>query len=151
MAQIEINKDLVIEDTNKTLEQLTPTLLYTSVDTDKGDVTPVTLYDNWHNYTFIEVWYNIYEVDTGSKSTPSSYGLRYAKIYTSTPYLGVMEGYDGGDWGAYWATVLMLTGTNTLTNNTSRGYRIGGAEGKWSNWWKKRNCPAIVKAIGWKY
>ena len=155
MAQMEINKDLVISDSNVSLEQLTekalPTVLYNSTDTVQGDVTPVTLYDDWHNYTFIEVWYNIYEVDSKKKAIPSSYGLRYAKIYTSTPYLGVMEGYDGRLWGSYWSSLLMLTGTNTLTNSQDRGYRVGGSEGSWKVWWQNRNCPAIVKVIGWKY
>jgi len=150
MAQIEINKDLVIEGTNTNLEKLIPTVLYTSSQPG-GDLCPVTLSDNWSNYTFIEVWYNNYDTNAGTYDSVSSYGLKYIKIYVASPYVSMTNSYDSHFWGTYWNTLLYLTGTNTLTENTGRGYRFGGSESAVREWWTRRNAPAIVKVIGWKY
>lgn len=146
---MKINKDLFIEDTNYTLGQLVPTLLYSS-SSNEGDLTPVTLYDNWSEYQYLEIWYGMYETDTKKYVVPRDYGLRYIKMDVSNPYISNTDSYDGHYWGAYWQTMLKLESPNILTFNGSRGYRFGGAESKVNQWWTSRNQPTIYKVIGWK-
>ena len=160
MAQMEINKDLVIEGTSTDLgtleEKMMPTVLYSATDSVKGDAVPVTLNDDWSNYTFIEIWYNKYDPNASDvskrKAEPSNYGLSYTKIYTAVPYINRDEGWDGHYWGSYYNIVLQLTGTRTLTDKgTDRAWEFGGNNGNVTQFWTYHMSASIVKVIGWKY
>lgn len=152
-----INKDLVIEDTNNSLKNisdkvdnnvalLTPTVLYDGgVNGTNGNVT---LSDNWENYSYIEVFYRRLEYETNSvrSSTDLVNGTSFV-----LEGMCCFQGYGNGFWWG-WKQFKFTTGSKTVTTSIwGNAYVTASGQGVTTQTSSSSdNTIKIMKILGWK-
>lgn len=154
---MKINKDLVIEDTNNSLKNisdkvdnnislLTPTVLYDGGV--NGTVGNVTLSDNWENYSYIEVFYRRLEYETNS--VRSSTDLVNGKNFVLEG-MCCFQGYGNGFWWG-WKQFKFTTGSKTVTTSVwGNAYVTGSGQGVTTQTSSSSdNTIRIMKILGWK-
>lgn len=110
MAQMEINKDLVISDSNKTLanvltdiNNLKPFVLYENLN---GSTTNFTINDNRNNYRFLEIQYG-----------NTQYYRKITRYYSEEVFVPLMLFYDAS-WGTQIQTCqFIIRGTSAQRAN----------------------------------
>lgn len=142
---MKINKDLVIEDTNTSLEDITdelshlkPYVLYEN-ETSASSTTSYTLSDSAANYKYLEIFY-----------ANNNYANMYLYNKVSNPNGKTVNLFSCGVGEDNGATLWICSGRYSISNKTiskvyEYGYRLTNG-----NWGLGGSIHAIRKVVGYK-
>lgn len=151
---MKINKDLVIEDTNNSLKNisdkvdnnvalLTPTILYDGGTT--GTNGNVTLTDDWDKYTYIEIFYTRAEYEVQSTKAPTDLA---ATNYLPINAVCCFYGYGSGFWIGWKQFRFMKNNKKKVEYSNGNMFMTSSSSGTATT--GTENTIKCLKILGWK-